>query len=555
MKPIVSRARTKKTRSREKRAEKAAGGHKPLHEHSMVAFLAALALWATVLMLLGFEQLMVKWTEGVVFQFISRGAFLAVGLFAAAMFLYIASPATLLRNKTVLLLVMVSLVSLGAMKGVLYFSRISNLVNPDLAVFLLPVAMAPLLATILAGGTAGLAVGFLTSFALAVFNRGSFTMLCNGMLATVVCAAAAGDVRTRSKVLKIGIAAGLSKLACLFALTAMNWAISDVMPILQQALACLGGEFLSAVVVLLIVPLFEWLFKITTNITLLELSDLGHPLLQRLAIEAPGTYHHSLVVANLAQAAADEIGANSLLTRVCSYFHDIGKLVKPGFFAENIQLQPNPHDNLPPSMSTLVITSHVKEGLSLALLHNLPECVKNVIQEHHGTSLLSYFHHKATKQMQLDDTGITGGQTDQPRVDEGTFRYVGPAPTTRESAIIHLADSVEAASRSMEKTTPGHIENLVRDIVDARIRDGQLDRSQLTFNEVAKIKNSFVFTLTSMLHGRVAYPKDENRTKQQATRLQAVPPAADETGRGVREANERNGRRPRLAGDVDSSDR
>ncbi|HAS83835.1 MAG TPA: hypothetical protein DCS43_14470, partial [Verrucomicrobia bacterium] len=211
------------------------------------------------------------------------------------------------------------------------------------------------------------------------------------------------------------------------------------------------------------------------------------------------------VVANIAQAAAEAIGANSLEARVASYFHDIGKLTKPNFFAENIHLQENPHDNLAPSMSTLIITSHVKEGLSLAMLHKLPEPVRRSIREHHGTSMLQYFHHKAMIQLELE-MGMAGNPS---RFDDHNFRYPGPRPSTRVSAIVCLADSVEAASRSLEKPTPGHIENLVNDIVCKRLNDGQLDDCELSLMDLSKIRKAFIFTMTTMLHGRIAYPKDE----------------------------------------------
>ncbi|MFN2168990.1 MAG: HDIG domain-containing metalloprotein, partial [Anaerolineae bacterium] len=293
---------------------------------------------------------------------------------------------------------------------------------------------------------------------------------------------------------------------------------SEVMLVLDQAGACLLSGFLSALIVLLVVPLFESLFDVTTNLSLLDLSDLSHPLLQRLAMEAPGTYHHSLVVANLAQGAAEDIGANSLLARVCAYFHDVGKLTKPDFFSENIQRRTNPHDDLPPSMSTLVITSHVKEGVTLAMMHKLPSPVKAVIREHHGTSLVSCFHHKAKQ----SEEAASGGR----RIDEGAFRYPGPRPSFKESAIIALADGAEAASRSLEKPTPNHIEQVVTGIFNKRIVDGQLDDSGLTLNELDRIKRSFVFTLTNMLHGRVPYPQDEDDSQQQAKAVAGGPPDA-----------------------------
>jgi putative nucleotidyltransferase with HDIG domain len=365
---------------------------------------------------------------------------------------------------------------------------------------------------------------------MAVMADHSLTVLITGLVATLVAAQTAQKVRTRSRVARTGLTVGLCEVACVFGAVIMNWREMSVMITLNAAGSCVISGFLCAIIALLILPVFEYLFRITTDISLLELSDLGHPLLQRLAIEAPGTYHHSLVVANLAQAAADEIGANSLVARVCAYFHDIGKLIKPNFFAENIQMQNNPHDDLPPSMSTLIITSHVKEGLSLAMHHKLPDVVAHVISEHHGTSLITYFHHKARTNLRAEIEEREGAAVpSETVVDDSSFRYSGPRPTSRESAIICLADAVEAASRTLEKTAIPQIENMVDDITNARILDGQLDSAGLTLAEISRVKRSFVFTLASMLHGRVPYPKDETRDRQPPKNGKGARPEGSDT--------------------------
>jgi putative nucleotidyltransferase with HDIG domain len=273
--------------------------------------------------------------------------------------------------------------------------------------------------------------------------------------------------------------------------------------LMHRVFACLIDGIGSALIVVTVLPLFETLFNLTTNITLLELSDLGQPLLRRLAFEAPGTYHHSLMVANLAQSAADEIGANPILARVGAYFHDIGKLTKPSIFSENIQGLDNPHDSLTPSMSALLVMAHVKEGLSLAMLHRLPQRVVDVIQQHHGTGLAAYFHHKAGRHASDE---LSFGKASLRTVDESPYRYPGPRPHGLETTIIMLADAVEAASRSMERPTPAHIDELVDRLVDGRLEDGQLDDSEMTLRELARVKHAFVLCLTSMLHSRIRYP-------------------------------------------------
>jgi len=532
MKQPVSRVRTRKTKSREKQAGKASVARTPLNRNPVIGLLVTFLLWATTVFLIGMPHIIKHPTDPArVLPLTGDAAFLLIGLFASCLFLQMVSPKVLTRNTTVLLLALTSLICTLPAKALITVSETTSFFRPEITGFMLPLGMAPLLATILVNSTAAIGLGVWTALVMAVLGGRSFPLLVAGVVATLVAAQTARRVRTRSKVVKVGLLVGLSEMVCVFGLTAINWDGSDVVLVLHQGAACLLSGFFSAILVLLVLPVFEVLFGVTTDITLLELSDLSHPLLQRLAIQAPGTYHHSLVVASLAQAAAEEIGANDLLTRVSAYFHDVGKLTKPEFFTENLQLQSNPHDDLPPSMSTLVITAHVKEGLSLAMLHKLPKVVMNAIAEHHGTSLLSYFHHKAKAQVEVEPGSRNGPVSNgKPKVDEGPFRYAGPRPSSRESAVICLADAVEAASRSMDKTTPSHIEGLVDDITNTRLLDGQLAESDLTFAELTKVKRAFVFTLTNMLHGRVPYPKDEDRDKR-------APKAAPDEQIGHKEAD------------------
>src|SRR5216117_3218100 len=295
---------------------------------------------------------------------------------------------------------------------------------------------------------------------------------------------------------------------------------------LQSALA-IGNGVLTATLVGGALPMLENLFRITTDISWLEASDLNHPLLRRMTIEAPGTYHHSLVVANLAEAAAEAVDANATLCRVCSYFHDVGKLVKPEYFTENMSLERNPHDDLAPSMSALIIIAHVKEGVDLALKHRLNQRIIDIIQQHHGTSLVRYFYQRA---LQQHEDARAGGkimklrEDDIPEVREESFRYSGPKPQTKESAIVSLADTVESASRSLEKPTPAKIEQLVNDIIDQRISDHQLDECDLTLRDVRVIAERFRFTLMMMLHSRIAYPKPGQKTTTIISREEGLRP-------------------------------
>ncbi len=261
--------------------------------------------------------------------------------------------------------------------------------------------------------------------------------------------------------------------------------------------------FLSPLLAMGFLPIFERIFGITTDVTLLELSDLNRPILRRMAIEAPGTYHHSLAVGNLAEAAAEAIGANSLLARVSSYYHDIGKLVKPDYFVENqTQGRKNPHTKLAPTMSSLVLLSHVKEGVEEAKREKLPKPIIDVIQQHHGTTTMDYFYEKA-KQMGADETV------------KDKFRYPGPKPETKEAAVIMLADAVEAASRTLTEATPARIKGLVKKIINDKFSSGELENCEITLRDLHLIEESFVRVLTGMFHPRVEYPP-KGRAKSEA---------------------------------------
>jgi putative nucleotidyltransferase with HDIG domain len=230
-----------------------------------------------------------------------------------------------------------------------------------------------------------------------------------------------------------------------------------------------------------------------------------------MQIEAPGTFHHSLIVASLAESAAEAIGANALMSRVCAYFHDIGKLKKPEYFIEN-QGGENPHDGLTPTMSALIIVAHVKDGVDMAIKDKLNPRILEVIREHHGDSLVYYFYRKARERLLEEENRgkEEGGEVDDlPKVDEKSFRYPGPIPQSRESGIISLADAIESASRAISKPSPGRIKALVDEIVFKRVKDGQLDACGLTMSELTTVRAVFSKTLRSMLHARIEYPKDQ----------------------------------------------
>ena len=323
---------------------------------------------------------------------------------------------------------------------------------------------------------------------------GFYIILWVGVL---TCCLMLDDIRTRSKLIEVG---GVTAVVMMAATAAAGGISMD--PIRFIARYCLysGAAGLAVgFVVLGILPFVEKAFKITTSMTLLELADASQPLLRRLAIEAPGTYNHSLQVATLAEAAAEAIGSNSLLCRVAAYYHDVGKINKADYFIENQVDGRNRHINLSPSVSLLIIIGHVKDGIELAKEYNLPVSILPFIQQHHGTTLIEYFYHQACTRQDKD-------AADGPSVQETQYRYAGPKPKSKEIAILMIADAVESAVRSMPEPNASRIETLVHDLSMKRLHDGQFDECDLTFRDLEQIERALVKTLLGIYHGRIAYP-------------------------------------------------
>jgi putative nucleotidyltransferase with HDIG domain len=309
------------------------------------------------------------------------------------------------------------------------------------------------------------------------------------------------QVRTRSKLLLVGFtAASVGFLTMLGVGTLYGLPFSTLM---ANGFAIALWSVIAGSLMTVLLPTVEKLFGVQTDLSLIELGDPANALLQELIRRAPGTYNHSITVASLAEAAAEAIGARGLLVRVGAYFHDIGKMLKPGYFVENQSKGDNRHDSLVPAMSTLVIIAHVKDGADLARQNRLPESIIDFIQQHHGTTLVEYFYKQANQKKAQTDPD--GGE-----LDETSFRYPGPKPQTREAGVLMLADAVESASRTLKEPTAGRLENLVEDITMKRLLDGQFDECGLTLEEVRKIGESLVKSLTAVYHGRVKYPDQES---------------------------------------------
>jgi len=426
--------------------------------------------------------------------------------------------------------VMIGLVDSGAIPEVFRF-------------FVVPFALAPMLHGVLLGrAVASFSAVYVTLIGCLLVPQPDvlgymILSLVSGMTSVLL----AYQVRKRIQLLQAGIYVGAVTLVVGLILGRLDIAACfgpDAMDHLQLlgtgSAATFGTAVMTALLISGLLPLFEGTFHLTTDISWLELSDLNHKLLRRMQLEAPGTFHHSLVVAALSEAAAEKIGANSLMCRVCSYFHDVGKLKKPGYFIENQHDgAENPHDTLTPTMSSLIIIAHVKDGVDLAVKHKLNPRIIDVIQEHHADSLVAFFYRRAQEQKKTEmdkvDRRIENPE-DLPIVEEKNFRYPGPRPSSRESGIIALADTVESASRSLKKPTPAKIRAMVDDLVHAKINGGQLDDCPLTLRELAIVKDSFSNTLRSMLHSRIDYPKDDERA---ATATKRIASDATQGGRVI----------------------
>lgn len=311
------------------------------------------------------------------------------------------------------------------------------------------------------------------------------------------------NVRKRFDMLRAGVVLGATQIALYLTMHCCGFDNASYLHIIRAGLV----NGISIVGVVMVISwFFEKLFGQVTSISLLELSDFNHPLLRRMVLEAPGSYQHSLVVANLAEAAAEEIGANSLLARVGAYYHDIGKLSKAEYFSENQMLATyrDKHKKLSPSMSTLIIMNHVKEGVELAKKHRLNRRIVDFISQHHGTTLVYYFFAKAQQQQQQQQQQPK--KTDEEPKEE-VFRYPGPKPQTKEVAIVHLADTIEARSRTLDDPTPARIKDMVRESIIKKFLDGQLDETELTLHDLDQISDVFVRMLSAMFHARVDYQK------------------------------------------------
>lgn len=420
-------------------------------------------------------------------------------------------------NREYTLLATILVLHLGLCRLISYLVDAWGMLSPSLTAALLPLCFGTMLASILLGQRRAWGVALGSSLLMGMVNQFSFVLLLTSVVSSLVGIHFVHPLRRRVRIYGAGLLAGAAAAAVMFVFGFMAEVPWNVLG--WQATIAVGAGFAVSLLINSLLPLLESTFKVTTDLRWLELSDLNHPLLRRMVMEAPGTYHHSLVVANLAERACEAIGAHALQARVCSYFHDIGKLNNPRYFCENQVESENPHDDVAPNMSALIIIAHVKDGVDMAIKHRLARPIIDSIQQHHGTSQVSYFYRLARRNEEdarLGSKIMRMNVSDVPRVEEETYRYPGPKPGSREISVISLADAVEGASRSLRKPTPQKIESLVKDLFQERCDDGQWDECPLSLEEWKRVMESFSNTLSSMMHSRIAYPKDEPDVDQPA---------------------------------------
>lgn len=377
--------------------------------------------------------------------------------------------------------------------------------SPEAWYFLIPVAAAGMLIRLVLNNEHAIIFTIIFSALVALVAQNSLFILTYTLIGTLIGIGAVQQVKHRMALMWSGLWVGLANASLVLSFIAAQGELLQFDTLYALFFAAASGV-LSGFFVLAVLPLFETVFGYTTDIKLLELANLNHPLLRELIMRAPGSYHHSMMVGSLSEAAAEAIGANPLLCRVGSYYHDIGKAKNPQYFAENQRAGENPHDKLKPNMSALIIKAHVKDGLEMARQHRLPGELQDFIAQHHGTSLIAYFYHRAK---QMEDPDIH-------EVNEKDYRYPGPKPQTRETAICMLADGTEAASRALPNPSPDRLRGLVQRMINKAFTDGQLDECDLTLKDLNAISEAFNRILTGIYHNRPVYPEQLQSSGRQS---------------------------------------
>ena len=374
----------------------------------------------------------------------------------------------------------------------LVFARTIGLVSP----FLIPFACAPILLTLLINYKISIVISILNVIVISIATGFDAQVMMLGVISSILGATLLKKMQHRNELLYSTIY--LSIVGVIITVSTGILISSNLREVLIKSGITFIGGVLSGIFALGILPFLEGTFNEVTTLKLLELSNPNHPLLKKLLIEAPGTYHHSMLVANLAEMASEEVGANSVIVRIGSYYHDVGKTERPYFFGENQMGGENPHNHMTPNLSAKIIISHVKDGIELARKYNLPKVIQDIIGEHHGTTLVKYFYYT-----------MKNNSENPEEVKEEDYRYPGPIPNSKEAGIIMLADSVEAAVRSIKEPSEDKIKEMINNIISDKLSCGQLNDCNLTIKDIEKIKKCFLTALNGIYHHRIEYPKEK----------------------------------------------
>jgi putative nucleotidyltransferase with HDIG domain len=388
----------------------------------------------------------------------------------------------------------------------------SGIISPKTFVYAVPLSAGAMIACIFFGVTVSLIFSLVvTLFSGLIFGK-EYALFFYFMIGAFVSAHGVSECRTRMVPIKAGLIVGFTNVI-LIVLSAFLQEQLVFLKVLTDAFFGLSGGIFAGILATGLTPLAEMVFGYTTDIKLLELATMDQPLLRELMVEAPGTYHHSIIVGNMVEAAAKFIGANSLLAKVAAYYHDIGKIRKPLYFIENQFECENRHEKLAPSMSSLILISHVKDGMELARQHHLGKEITNIISQHHGKSFISFFY---TKALDAREKNQSVKATPLPPINADDYRYPGPKPQTKEAGLVMLADVVEAACRSLQEPTPARIQGLVNKLINGQFSDGQLDECELTLKDLHQIAKHFNQILATIHHKRIEYPLPNGKAKTDA---------------------------------------
>lgn len=426
-------------------------------------------------------------SKGISFLYVVLAVFIIIILYIEHHYIYINYKNVFYDIKKIIVINLLNIISLIIAKVVSLGSA-----------YLIPLACAPLLMTLLINYKISLFVNILNSILIGAIAEFDPIIIILAVLNALLGSTVLKKMQQRNDILYASIRLTvIIGIACFSMGEILSNNISDI---LLNTLFSMIGVILSGILAIGLLPFFEATFDIVTTLKLLELSNPNNPLLKKLLMEAPGTYHHSMMVANLAEMAAEEVKADSVIARIGAYYHDIGKVCRPIFFKENQMTKENPHDKINASLSTLIITSHVKDGLELAKEYKLPKVIQDIIVQHHGTTLVKYFYLTEKNNSEHPE-----------EVKEEDFKYPGPIPSSKEAGIIMLADSAEAAVRSITDPTKGKIEEMVNNIIKDKLYSGQLDDCDLTLKDLSIIRKTFLKGFNSIYHQRIEYPTEKKK--------------------------------------------